>query len=163
MSALTRTSAEHRKKLNSHVDGLPALADQIGKVPAADLAVGLSDVYDFLVENLIPHMEAVEASVYPELDRLLSDSGAMAPMAREHKEIRALIDELGRLRGRMHEAEPKGIDSIALRRVLYRLHALLKVHLAEEELYLPVLEHSVGPEEAVELARALDHGARIGL
>jgi hypothetical protein len=46
---------------------------------------------------------------------------------------------------------------VGLRRVLYRLYALLEVHLAEEELYLGVLEHNLSDEEKDVLAGAIDH------
>jgi hypothetical protein len=46
---------------------------------------------------------------------------------------------------------------MALRRALYRLHSLLKVHLAEEELYLEVLERRLSDPEKDVLARSLGH------
>ena len=46
---------------------------------------------------------------------------------------------------------------LRLRRVLYRMYALLKVHLAEEDAYLGVLEHNLSPEEEDELARSMAH------
>jgi hypothetical protein len=52
---------------------------------------------------------------------------------------------------------------MALRRALYRLHSLLKVHLAEEELYLEVLERRLSDEEKDVLARSLDHAMAEGL
>lgn len=46
---------------------------------------------------------------------------------------------------------------LALRRVLLRLYALLKTHLAEEELHIPILEDRLTPAHEAALARALDH------
>ncbi len=46
---------------------------------------------------------------------------------------------------------------LALRRVLLRLYVLLKTHLSEEELYLPILEDRLTSSEEGALARALDH------
>ena len=48
-------------------------------------------------------------------------------------------------------------EAVALRRVMFRLYALLKVHLAEEELYLGIIEHGVSAEAAELLAAAMDH------
>jgi hypothetical protein len=48
-------------------------------------------------------------------------------------------------------------DEIGLRRVLYRLFAMLKVHLAEEELYLGVLDRNLSAEEKDALAQGIDH------
>ena len=49
------------------------------------------------------------------------------------------------------------VDEIGLRRVLYRLYAILKVHLAEEELYLGVLDGALGEPEKERLALAIEH------
>ena len=46
---------------------------------------------------------------------------------------------------------------MALRRALYRLHSILKVHLAEEELYLGVLDQNLDDAEKELLARGIDH------
>ena len=47
--------------------------------------------------------------------------------------------------------------SLALRRIMFRLYALLKVHLAEEETYLGMVNNGVTDEVAEMLAAALDH------
>ena len=47
---------------------------------------------------------------------------------------------------------------MALRRVIFRLYALLKIHLAEEQLYVGMLDHAVSTEVAEALALALEHG-----
>jgi hypothetical protein len=46
---------------------------------------------------------------------------------------------------------------LALRRVLFQLYALLKIHLAEEEAYLRIVDHGVSDDVADLLAAALDH------
>jgi hypothetical protein len=46
---------------------------------------------------------------------------------------------------------------VALRRVIFRLYAMLKVHLAEEQLYLGIIEQGVSAEGAEKLATAMDH------
>ena len=48
-------------------------------------------------------------------------------------------------------------DEMGLRRVLYRIYAILKVHLAEEELYLRVLDRNLSSEEKDVLAQGIDH------
>ncbi len=47
--------------------------------------------------------------------------------------------------------------AIALRRVVYQLYALLKIHLAEEEMYLRMIEKGVSAEVAEALAAAMEH------
>ena len=105
----------------------------------------------------MPPLEVVEATLYPELDRLMQNRHSMAQMRREHDDIRGLIKRLDTFGGAI-EAEALGpAGSMGLRRVLYRLYAMLKVHLAEEEEYLRVLEHSLSEGEQAELARGLEH------
>ncbi len=47
--------------------------------------------------------------------------------------------------------------ALAIRRVIFQLYALLKVHLAEEEAYLRLVNHGVTTEVADVLAAALAH------
>ena len=47
--------------------------------------------------------------------------------------------------------------ALALRRLLFGMYALLKVHLAEEEEYLRIVEHGVSEDAAAILAAALEH------
>ena len=63
--------------------------------------------------------------------------------------------------GQYHELVVQGrlgpAEAIGLRRALYRLHAMLRVHLAEEELYLRVLERNLSDDEIDLLARSIEH------
>jgi hypothetical protein len=78
-------------------------------------------------------------------------------MRREHEELRRLIESLGRYRSRVASRTMTRAEEIGLRRVLYRLYSILRVHLAEEELYLGVLDHNLSAEEKDVLARGIDH------
>ena len=71
--------------------------------------------------------------------------------------MRQLIEELGRYRSHAEGCNWDSVEGLALRRALYRLHSILKVHLAEEELYLAVLDGSLSDEEKDALARGIDH------
>jgi len=68
-----------------------------------------------------------------------------------------LVDELGRYRSHADGCRWTPLEGMALRRALYRLHSILKVHLAEEELYLGVLDRELSDVEKAELARGIDH------
>jgi len=68
-----------------------------------------------------------------------------------------LVQELGQYREHADGCRWSPLEGMALRRALYRLHALLKVHLAEEELYFEVLERQLSDDEKSQLARGLDH------
>ena len=62
-------------------------------------------------------------------------------MTRAHLEIEHLVNVLGRLREGLPQTGPLQEDHRELRRVLYGLDAVLKLHFAqEEESYLALLE-----------------------
>ncbi len=111
----------------------------------------------FLDGLLIPHLEAAEHTLYPELERMLQNRHSMTPMRREHGEIRQLLADLVKIQGQLKDASLTTSQTIALRRVIFRLYALLKVHLAEERLYEGIIEHGVSAEAAEKLAAAMDH------
>jgi iron-sulfur cluster repair protein YtfE (RIC family) len=161
MYALSIVSREHHALLRDRVGRLSELADGLcpdcldtsGTVEALP---EIRAVTRDLEQMLIPHMDAVEASVYPTLERIMHDRQASAPMRDEHAEIRGLVARMDTV---LDSAE-EGVDRysvLALRRVMLRLHMLLRTHLDEWELYLPVLEQRLTPEGEAALARALDH------
>jgi hypothetical protein len=98
----------------------------------------------------------VEAAVCPTLERLLDDRRAILPMREEHAEIRRLTGVIGHFVEHPEGHVDRGVV-LLMRRCLLRLYAILKSHLAEEELYEPILEDRLTPDEAAELAHALDH------
>jgi hypothetical protein len=114
-----------------------------------------------MVGQLVPHMEQAEETLYPELERLLQDSHAMASLRREHVEGRRLIIELG---GLVKQDLWLG-TRLRLRRVLYlyRLYAILETHLGEEQEYLTVLGGNLSEQEQEELGRAMKHATAVGV
>lgn len=163
MTTLTETVHEHHAALIPHVDALLETAQMVGTVPCEELRPRVIAAREFLAGTLLPHMEAAERSVYPRLESALSDTGALAPLRREHEEVRRLAAELDRLCA----ANPDGTyhrgAALALRRALYRLHAIVRVHLDEEEMLTALLAHSIDQEEATAIATDLAHAATIEL
>jgi hypothetical protein len=157
MSSLPETTSRHDAALRVHVDRLPAIADLLADGPSDDLRAGLDAEHAFLAGQLLPHVGAVEASLYPELERILACCHSMAGMRREHEEIARLVGTIGTYRDTLAGGGLDTAEQTGLRRALYRLHALLKVHLAEEHLFVGVLQKNLSPEEADVLARAMDH------
>jgi hypothetical protein len=150
---LPTTVHEHHDALIPHVDALASIADPVGTVPADELAARIEAESRFLRGQLVPHMRQAEATVYPALERMLQNRHSMTPMRREHETIVSLVSELDELAAR---AASFGVQ-LRLRRVLFRMYALLKVHLAEEDAYIGILERNLSPEEAADLAAALTH------
>jgi hypothetical protein len=108
-------------------------------------------------------MEAAERAIYPRFESALSDAHALEPLRREHEEVRRLVPELGRLCDAHQEGPYRRGEALALRRVLYRIHALVRVHLDEEEMLTALLAHSIDPDEASAVAADLAHAVAIPL
>lgn len=160
MTSVTTAGHEHHARIITMLDGLPTLADMLDQRPRpARFESRFASVVAFIDGTLEPHMEVVEQTVYPALDRLMHNRHSMAQMRREHQDIRGLMERLGTF-GDAIDADALGpAGSMGLRRILYRLYAMLKVHLAEEEEYLRVLEHNLSDAEKEELVRGLEHAS----
>lgn len=154
---LPQVAHEHHERILHHVDRMPEVADAMLTAKADDVHRTVAEMAVFLTGTLVPHIDAAERTLYPELERMFQNRHSMAPMRREHEEIRRLVAELDTMVG---TAEPSRFTlgrTLALRRVMFRLYSLLKIHLAEEEAYLRIVEHGVTADVADMLAAAMDH------
>ena len=148
---------EHHARLTRHVDQIPATGDLIGYAQPLELAFALEETCAFLTDLLVPHMDAAERAIYPELERLFQNRHSMTPMRKEHGDIRARVDAVIHFREQA-EAGPLSLtQQVELRRTLFGLYALLKVHLAEEILYAELVEHGATVDEESALAAAMAH------
>ena len=157
MQSLTATSKEHHAKLMPYVDRLLVMADMIGLEDCEAVHIAFEEEYSVIVGELVPHMDAIETTLYGQLERLMGQRHSMAPMREEHDQMRRLIEVIGQYRNHVAGCSLGAVEGLALRRALYRLYSILKVHLAEEELYLGVLERNLTDEEKDILARGIDH------
>lgn len=158
MASLSDRLCGEHAKLMPHVDDLRVIADQAADTSREALQARLREEHDFLAAELLPHMDAVQATLYPSFERLMQNRHSMTPMSREHAQIRELLQIVGQLASssgtaRITQGSPWVMD---VRRALYRLYALLKVHLAEEEMYAPILEHELTETQLSAIAEALD-------
>ena len=137
-----------------------AVADVIGDASVETLQQAVDEVYAFLTLQLIPHAHAEDAALYPVVGRAMGAAQATATMSRDHVEVGQLTDELAAVRSEIVTGYPDECQAKALRRILYGLYALIKVHFAkEEEIYLPLLEACLTGDEARELFGAMEHAA----
>lgn len=151
--------AEHREML-PRIDDLRAVADSVGYAPVAELRQRLSEASDFLVSHLIPHALAEDEVLYPAVAGFLGTSLATATMSRDHTAVLALTNELIALRRLADAGELRTQTAIELRRVLYGLHAVVKIHVAkEEEILLPLLDARLTPSKANDLFAAMERSA----
>lgn len=157
MSSLHDTSHEHHEQIEPHLDRLPELAQMIDRATPEAFSAAFQRECRFIAGQLVPHMEAIETTLYGRLEQVMEGRHSMAPMRHEHERLRGLFGSLCEYRDLVAEGHLSEADEIGLRRVLYRLYAMLKVHLAEEELYLGVLDRNLTAEDKDSLARGIDH------
>ncbi|MBI4728831.1 MAG: heavy metal translocating P-type ATPase [Acidobacteria bacterium] len=124
--------AEHRTLLPK-VDEVRRAADRLDSLSPAEALGELAGVRRFLVEDLAPHEEAEEARVYPVLGEILGGEDPMGTLSRAHLEISHLSRLFGKLLDDLPPEGPAREDLPDLRRVLYGLHAVLRLHFAQEE------------------------------
>ena len=146
--------AEHRE-LNPRIGRIRTVADRLDAVDPAVAGEELREIRAFLVDDLVPHEELEDRSVFPMLAKAIGSDDATAALHRTHREIFHLARLYARLVEELPDTGPVAQDMPDLRRVLYGLHAILRLHMAqEEELYLGLGdEHPAGGEDAAHLPR----------
>ena len=160
MSQITQPLRDEHKELLPHIKQIRTVADSVGTVPIISLQQSIGGVYEFLTHHLIPHAQAEERALYPVVGKLMGAAEATATMSRDHVEIGQLTRELGTLLAEVKGEKLAAVQEQALRRVLYGLSALVIVHFAkEEEVYLPLLDARLTPEEGRHLFEAMEQAA----
>jgi iron-sulfur cluster repair protein YtfE (RIC family) len=132
----------------------------VGDTRPEVLRRAVEEAHDFLAHHLIPHAEAEERALYPVVGRVLGTPDATKTMTRDHVEVGRLTEELRALRNAIAAEPPSDAQTKELRRVLYGLYTLVKVHFAkEEEVYLPILDERLSAKEAQQMFEAMGHAA----
>ncbi|WP_270935544.1 heavy metal translocating P-type ATPase, partial [Falsiroseomonas oryzae] len=129
-SGFTERHAEHAG-LRQLAEALREGAEAIGPTPAALPA--LADVERRLRAELVPHQQEEERALYPAAAQRLGGQDPLAPLVRMHTEIEGLAERIGVLLRLAGEGGEWGALGPELRRTLFGLEALLRLHLAAEE------------------------------
>jgi hypothetical protein len=99
----------------------------------------------------MPHEELEDRSVFPMLAKAMGSDDATASLHRTHREIFHLVRLYARLVEELPADGPAPDDLPDLRRVLYGLHAILRLHMAqEEEFYLGLGDEHPAADAGVE-------------
>jgi iron-sulfur cluster repair protein YtfE (RIC family) len=155
MSTLTQPLRDEHKELIPHIEQILKVADSLPDAPLEQIRDGVREVYEFLAYHLIPHAQAEEAALYPVVQQVLGSPEATRTMSRDHVEVGSYVEELDKLRQDLSTRNTK-----SLQRVLYGLYALVKVHFAkEEDVYLPILDERLSPEQASDMFEAMEAAA----
>lgn len=136
-------------EFGEHVDFLRFAAREVPRLSGEEREALVGRVLDFCQGTLVPHAEAEERVLYPQVAKLLGGPEATAPMIEDHELIREYAASLA--------ATDRG-DVERLQELLYGLHALVSGHFRkEEQLYFPLLDERPGPE----VRRALEAAAAV--
>jgi len=125
-------------RLRAQHDAVLPLIEQIRSVADAlstrggDL-VPARMLLDRLESELLPHERADEELLVPLVDRALGGSDGSAAMSRTHAEIGHQVSRLRRLLVGLDTGSAQPEDVVELRRLLYGLYAVLRLHNAQEE------------------------------
>ncbi len=127
--------AEH-DQLMPRLDAIRDTADRLLSLEPAAAGAELKAMRSFLSDVILPHERADEQQIYPEIAASLDGEDPLAAMSRSHREIFHLIDSFDRVVADLHPSGPEPADLRDLHRLLYGLHAVLRLHFEqEEELY----------------------------
>jgi hypothetical protein len=127
-----RFRAEHRE-FAPELQRIRTVADRLEAYEPVEARRELEQIRWFLLERLPRHEQEEEAAVYPVVARLVGGEDPMGSMERAHMEIEHLARVFGHLLEDLPPEGPDAEDLVDLRRVLYGLHAILRLHFAQEE------------------------------
>ena len=149
----TEPLREEHRHLREGIEQLRAAGDLVGEVAPEVARREVDESLEFLQDRLIPHARSEDAFLYPEVGRLMGSQRSTRTMSRDHIEV-------GTLTGQLERAVEEG-DVRMMRRLLYGLYHLIKLHFAkEEEIYLPLLDDDLSPAEAEDLFHRM-HGPEV--
>jgi heavy metal translocating P-type ATPase len=132
-AALTRRFLDEHELIRADIDRLRAVADCLGTVTPAEAMDQLQAVHALLVDEVMPHEQAEQDVLYPAIDRIIGGADPTGPMTRAHVEITHQVRRLGQILGDIGPSGPDADDIAELRGMLYGLHAVLRLHTAQEE------------------------------
>ncbi|HEY7526135.1 MAG TPA: hemerythrin domain-containing protein [Candidatus Limnocylindria bacterium] len=142
--------AEHRELL-PRIEELSHTATWITTAPPPVVHEKVNAAVEFLGDHLIPHALAEEETLYPAVEGCMGAPGATDTMARDHQEVMRLFEQLTTIRDELADP-PTEAQRDRMAALLHGLHAIVALHFAkEEEIYLPILDHGLSPEEATAL------------
>ena len=121
-AGLAERDQEHAG-LRDLADALRGAAEAAGPGPP-----DLTAIATRLRDDLLPHQRAEERTLYPEAARRLGGRDPLGPLVRMHAEIEGLVERLDALAA-LHDPAAAG----EMRRTLFALEALLRLHLTVEE------------------------------
>jgi hypothetical protein len=115
MQTVTEPLRHEHRHVSDPLEAIRQAAEGVGDLSLPELRRQIDDVHAFLVERFIPQGRAEQ------------------PMVRDHAEVSRLAGKLLALRERLVYSYFGPAELGSLREVLYDLHGLTQLHLAEED------------------------------
>ncbi len=126
------------RRLRAEHDAVLPDVEQIRAV-ADGLSTGVADLdparrlLERLETTLVPHEREDELLLLPLVSRALGNTDSTAALSRTHAEIEHQVERFRRLLGHLEPESVEEEDLVELRRLLYGLYAVLRLHNAQEE------------------------------
>lgn len=147
---------EEHARLLPFAEGVLRVADSVGRSSHEDLLAGVDAVLSFLGNEAMSMAYAEDRVIYPEITCLLGSPEAAIAMGRDHQEITWLGEQLSATRTQLDSEPLNEYRANELRRLLFGIYALLRLHfIKEQEVYFPLLEQSCSPEELEALSHRM--------
>lgn len=132
--ATARALYEQHRAVTPIVEQVRKVADGLSTVDSrrAEAVEPVRRLVDQLEHQLLPHEQAEDAQLLPIVARAMGGTDPTGAFSRTHSEIAHYVSRLRRLVSDLNttvEAE----DIVEIRRLLYGLHAILRLHNAQEE------------------------------
>ena len=160
MKSMTEPLRAEHKELFPHVESLRIAGESIHvHLFSPSIREQVEIAYKFLTHELIPHAKAEDRALYPMVQKVMGAKEATATMSRDHVEVDRLTVELGDLLDKVGSRGHHRRAGHAMRRILFGLYALVKVHFAKEEEDLPAAA-GCPPVGAGSRRHVRSHGAR---
>jgi iron-sulfur cluster repair protein YtfE (RIC family)/uncharacterized membrane protein len=135
-----RLEAEHAE-LRPLIAGLQRTADGLDGMEPATIRSSVEALVDRLEVKLLAHEQEEETRIYPMLSKAMGDGDPMAVLSGAHREIFHLVRLLRRQTSALAADGADPDDLRDIRRVLYGLHAILSLHMdQEEEIYQTIAD-----------------------
>ncbi|MGE0057272.1 MAG: hemerythrin domain-containing protein [Dehalococcoidia bacterium] len=158
-ASLDALKTEHRE-LRDRIDQLKQTADLIDLASVEVVIVELEEAEQFLNHHILPHARAEEEVLYRAYDQVANSPWATDTMKRDHAEVLKLTQQLTALRLQLFTDPLTTEQKQELRRIIYGLYTVLRLHLRhEEEIILPRIEAAVTQEAADQIVGSMDTAA----
>jgi hypothetical protein len=136
----TQTLREVSSQLYHQVESVRALADSVGTAPVSDIRAGLDRLDALVSTQLLTHISSLRDAI---------GDTENSSLEMDLSQLGSLADEVSWLRKRLGKSAMTVGTANAVRRVLYGLYALLKLHFEKEDaIYLPLVEDAIAPGAA---------------